>query len=72
MAADEPNALLFAQTHFTKAVNYVGLSGELFDANHRTGFDMRKRAGRRFGATFRRRRLILIRFLHCSEVSLVM
>ena len=70
MAADEADALLFSQTHFTEAVNHVRLSGKLLDANHSSGLYMRQRTGRCIGAAFRRYRLVLIRFFHCEEVSL--
>ena len=40
MAADEPDALLFTQSHLPEAVNDVGFSGELLDANHGAGFDV--------------------------------
>jgi len=69
MSADEPDALLLAQAHFTEAVNHVLLCGELFDANHGAGFDVRKRAGRCFGAAFGWRILGLTRFFHCGEAS---
>ena len=51
MTADESDALFLAQSHFTKAIQHVGLHGELFDANRRARFHGRERACFRFGAT---------------------
>lgn len=71
MAADEPDALLLSQAHFTEAINDVGLSRELLDANHCAGLDVRERASHRFSAAFCRGWLSLIRFFHCGEASSV-
>ena len=69
MAADESDSLLLSQTHFAETIDYVGLSSELLDANHRAGLNMRERAGCCLVAAFRRGRLGLIRFFHCGEAS---
>lgn len=51
MPADEPDALLFAEAHFSQAINHIRLCSQLFDANYGAGLDRRERAGRRFLAT---------------------